>query len=104
MRVCPGAQPKAGYEIVISAGSLATVGDEARRAIKLAHMHDKKSVSGHLKWVLPERLGRARIVDGSQISPRLLRASLHTVLRRALTVKIKRGKFDGSIVRHTPFF
>lgn len=82
MRVCLGAQPKAGYEIVISAGKLATVGDEARRAIKLAHTHDKKSVSGHRKWILLERLGRrARIVGGSRISPRLLCASLHTVLR-----------------------
>jgi 3-dehydroquinate synthase len=38
--------------------------------------HDKKRVGGQLKWVLLERLGRAIIVDQSEIAPRLLRASL----------------------------
>jgi 3-dehydroquinate synthetase len=43
--------------------------------------HDKKSVGGHLKWVLLERVGRARIVDGREIGQRLLRASLRTGLQ-----------------------
>ena len=38
--------------------------------------HDKKSIGGHVKWVLLERMGRARIVDGREIGQRLLRASL----------------------------
>jgi 3-dehydroquinate synthase len=44
--------------------------------------HDKKSVGGHLKWVLLERVGRARIVDGREIGQRLLRSSLRTGLQR----------------------
>jgi 3-dehydroquinate synthase len=44
--------------------------------------HDKKMVGGHLKWVLLERIGRARIVDGKEISQRLLRASLRAGLQK----------------------
>jgi 3-dehydroquinate synthase len=48
----------------------------------LGHLaHDKKSVGGHLKWVLLERIGRARIVDGREIGQRLLRASLRAGLQ-----------------------
>jgi 3-dehydroquinate synthase len=48
----------------------------------LGHLaHDKKSVGGHLKWVLLERVGRARIVDGREIGQRLLRASLRAGLQ-----------------------
>jgi 3-dehydroquinate synthase len=48
----------------------------------LEHLaRDKKSVGGHLKWVLLERVGRARIVDGREIGQRLLRASLRAGLR-----------------------
>lgn len=43
--------------------------------------HDKKSVGGHLKWVLLEKVGRARIVDGREIGQRLLRASLRAGLQ-----------------------
>jgi 3-dehydroquinate synthase len=44
---------------------------------------DKKSVEGSIKWVLLERLGRARIVDGREINARaLVRASLRTALQR----------------------
>jgi 3-dehydroquinate synthase len=43
--------------------------------------HDKKMVGGHLKWVLLESVGRARIVDGREINHGLLRASLRAGLR-----------------------
>ena len=43
---------------------------------------DKKSVGGHLKWVLLERIGRARIVDGREIDKKLLRASLRAALQK----------------------
>jgi 3-dehydroquinate synthase len=43
---------------------------------------DKKSVSGSLKWVLLEAIGKARIVDGREITPRLLRNALGNGLRR----------------------
>lgn len=43
---------------------------------------DKKMMGGHLKWVLLERIGRARIVDGREIGQKLLRASLRAGLQR----------------------
>jgi 3-dehydroquinate synthase len=42
---------------------------------------DKKSVGGMTKWVLLERLGRARIIDGSEIDKRVLRHSLRAGLQ-----------------------
>jgi 3-dehydroquinate synthase len=44
--------------------------------------HDKKMIGGHLKWVLLERVGRARIVDGREIGQKLLRASLRAGLQK----------------------
>jgi 3-dehydroquinate synthase len=41
---------------------------------------DKKSVGGQIKWILLERLGRARIVDGREIASSVLRASLRAAL------------------------
>lgn len=43
---------------------------------------DKKSVGGHVRWVLLEALGRARLVDEREIDPQLIRASLLKVLRQ----------------------
>lgn len=51
--------------------------DDLIRATK----HDKKSLGGVTKWVLLERIGRARIVDGNQIDKRTLRASLRAGLQ-----------------------
>jgi 3-dehydroquinate synthase len=44
--------------------------------------HDKKMVGGHVKWVLLERIGRARIVDGKEIGKSLLRSSLRAGLQK----------------------
>ena len=41
---------------------------------------DKKSVGGHVKWILPEQIGQSRIVDGRAISPQLLRETLASAL------------------------
>jgi 3-dehydroquinate synthase len=41
---------------------------------------DKKSIGGQVKWVLLEKVGRARIVDGREISKSVLRASLRAGL------------------------
>jgi 3-dehydroquinate synthase len=51
--------------------------DEITAAMK----GDKKSVAGVTKWVLLERIGRARIVDGSLIDKRTLRFSLRAGLQ-----------------------
>ena len=42
---------------------------------------DKKSVKGHIKWVLLEEIGKARIVDGAEIRARVLRRALHDGLQ-----------------------
>lgn len=56
--------------------------DDLNGAEILGHLaRDKKSVGGHLKWVLLERVGRPRIVDGREIGQRLLRASLRAGLQ-----------------------
>jgi 3-dehydroquinate synthase len=43
--------------------------------------HDKKSIAGKINWVLLEGIGRPRIVEGSQVSARVLRLSLRTGLQ-----------------------
>jgi 3-dehydroquinate synthase len=68
-------------EAVMLCGSLPGAGDLSIDQIVQAMATDKKSVAGAARWVLLERVGRARIVDGREISTRVLRASLHTGLR-----------------------
>lgn len=53
-------------------------------ATNLTHLlaRDKKAVGGHVRWVLLERLGRARLVDERDITPQLIRASLLSVLQQ----------------------
>jgi 3-dehydroquinate synthase len=65
-------------------GRLPRADDLDRELIRRALAHDKKSTGGHVKWVLLERLGRARIVDDREIAPRLLGASL----RAAFSLKV----------------
>lgn len=69
------------YNTVRLAGRLPRADDLEHAEIIDALARDKKSVGGHIKWVLLERLGRARIVDGKEISPRLVRAALRAALR-----------------------
>lgn len=65
------------------AGRLPRADDLDERAILRAIASDKKSVGGHVRWVLLERIGRARIVGGQEIPPHLVRASLRAALRQA---------------------
>jgi 3-dehydroquinate synthase len=55
---------------------------EADTIIK-AIARDKKRSSGDVQWVLLERIGRPRLVDGKEISPRLLKQSLREALRKS---------------------
>jgi 3-dehydroquinate synthase len=72
-------------ELLVSAarlcGRLPPADDLDVDQIMAALARDKKSVSDSVQWVLLERIGRARIVDGKQINPRLLRSSIRTGLR-----------------------
>ena len=73
-------------EAIRLCGRLPRADDLDQAAITSAlHAHDKKSVGGHIKWVLLERMGRAAIVDGREITPRILRASLGAALQRPQT-------------------
>ena len=51
--------------------------DEGIEAMK----GDKKSVKGHVKWILLETVCKARIVDGREISGRVLRKALRNGLQ-----------------------
>lgn len=62
------------------AGRLPRADDLEERAILRAIVSDKKSVGGEIRWVLLERIGRARIVGGQEIPPRVVRAALHAAL------------------------
>jgi 3-dehydroquinate synthase len=57
-------------------GRLPRADDLDEEEILRSLRRDKKSVGGRLKWVLLERVGRARIVDGREINRSVLRASL----------------------------
>jgi 3-dehydroquinate synthase len=46
-----------------------------------ALQRDKKSVGGQINWVLLEKIGSPRIVDGKEISAKLLRLSLREGLK-----------------------
>jgi len=64
-------------------GPLPFAGDLDERMIVDALSRDKKSVGGQVKWVLLERIGSPKIIDGREINPRLLRLSLREALRNA---------------------
>jgi 3-dehydroquinate synthase len=67
-------------ESVRLCGRLPPAGDLDEDLILSSLSRDKKSVGGRLKWVLLERIGRARIVDGKEIGQKILRASLRAGL------------------------
>lgn len=69
-------------EAVRLCGPLPPAGDLDQRAICELAGRDKKSLDGQAQWVLLERIGRARIVSGREIKPRVLRASLQAVLQK----------------------
>jgi len=68
-------------EAVVLCGPLPRADDLSISEIVKAMERDKKSLGGVMKWVLLERIGRARIVDGTEIKPGLLRESLRSGLR-----------------------
>ena len=62
-------------------GPLPRANDLDERNIMEAVSRDKKSVSGSIKWVLLEKIGKPRIVDGKEISTSLLLDALKNVLK-----------------------
>jgi len=63
-------------------GPLPSAKDLDGNAIANAILLDKKSAGGYVQWVVLERIGRARIVDGKEISLRLIRQSLRDALEK----------------------
>jgi 3-dehydroquinate synthase len=61
-------------------GPLPSTGDLDYRAVSSAIAQDKKRTGGRVQWVLLEKIGRPRIVDGKEISPALLRKSIGAAL------------------------
>lgn len=64
-------------------GPLPSARDLDERGLIDALAHDKKRAAGSLQWVLLERVGRPRIVDGKEISPALLLKTVHEVFNRS---------------------
>lgn len=64
------------------AGPLPAANDLDAGAIIRAISHDKKSIDGSVNWVLLERIGRALIIDGKEITPQLLRDSISAGLKK----------------------
>ena len=69
-------------EAIRLCGPLPSARDLDARALLSAIAHDKKRSAGRIHWVLLERIGGPRIVDGKDISSTLLRKSVREVLRR----------------------
>src|ERR1051326_1060361 len=68
-------------QAVGACGSLPAANDIAVDRLMTAMKRDKKSVSGSVKWVLLEAIGKARIVDGRAINARVLRKALRDGLK-----------------------
>ncbi len=68
-------------EAVRRCGPLPRADDLSIDEIIAAMKGDKKSVAGVTRWILLERIGRARIVSGDQIDKRILRSSLRAGLK-----------------------
>ena len=62
-------------------GPLPSANNLDTKEIIRALQHDKKRVSGKVNWVLLKGIGSPRIVNGNEVSERLLRKALESALR-----------------------
>lgn len=63
-------------------GPLPAASDLDENTIANAIKQDKKRTGGHVQWVLLEKIGRPRIVDGKEIDSKLLKQSLREGLSK----------------------
>jgi 3-dehydroquinate synthase len=70
-------------EAVRLAGRLPRADDIEEGRIRRALARDKKSVGGHVRWVLLEAVGRAALVDGREVPEHVLCDSLRAALAPA---------------------
>ena len=65
---------------VRAAGHLPAASDLDAGMVARALRADKKAVGGSVRWVLLERIGRARVVDGREVPARVIRESIRAAL------------------------
>lgn len=64
-------------------GPLPSAGNLSEDNLIKAITRDKKRTSGEVQWVLLERIGGPRLIDGKEISPVLLKQSLREALMKS---------------------
>jgi 3-dehydroquinate synthase len=77
-----GAELESLREAVGLCGPLPRAADLDVNEILKALQRDKKSVGGEINWILLEKIGLPRIVEGKQIDRKLLRLSIETGLQQ----------------------
>jgi len=77
----PSGELESIREAVALCGRLPRADDLPVGQVMKAMAGDKKSLAGKLKWILLERIGRPRIVDGDQIKARVIHDALRAGLR-----------------------
>ena len=80
-------------------GPLPSAADLDERHVIKAIAHDKKRSAGQVQWVLLERIGLPRIVDGREISSTLLRESLRKVLSGRTAARAAEARPSGRAVK-----
>jgi 3-dehydroquinate synthase len=68
-------------QAVRACGQLPAANDIEINRIIEAMKSDKKSIAGSVKWILLERIGKARVVDGREIKMQILRQALRDGLQ-----------------------
>lgn len=63
------------------AGTLPPAQDVEKSGTLKAITGDKKSVGGSIQWILLERIGKARVVDGREISADIINRALESVIK-----------------------
>lgn len=76
----PSGELESIREAVALCGPLPRADDLPVAQVMKAMAGDKKSLAGKLKWILLERIGRPRVVDGDQIKPQVIRDALRVGL------------------------
>jgi len=79
----PASELECLREAVRLAGRLPRADDLGEERIRHALLRDKKSVEGRVLWVLLEGIGRAALIDGSEVPERVLRDALRAALAPA---------------------
>ncbi len=71
-------------------GPLPTIRDVSPRAIVRLLPHDKKAVGGEIRWVIPERIGKVRLVTGIPLGE--AEAAWKVLQQRAARNELKDGE------------